>query len=960
MMMPPAVSIPISWSRTDLRILSQSISGITLLQETAAHTHVLAGDLLALINAGWLKKFKAIGVDKVTWDDWVWAAGLCMSRTFPIDCFKRNMIKDGKKDEEKMGIDKKRKDDGNEVSDGGTNEEKEEDPWDDLGVMIPFLDMFNHEPDSAQIKWETNSTSGMGDSNGVGFDIEQEAIGPSLSNPRGILHKRAKKNAVVYNSYGLKSNLALILDYGFAQVNNPNDELGVGWGLSDAVGGPDVVPPDPFNPLDFGLVSAGNAEVFESTDTTAKHRWWTLGRLRILRRVAGTSDYEHLKQGRKLHVYAYNDGHLHPLFLNVAVAATMPPEAVEEAVKEMDLVKKKGEKEEAGEDTEYLVPIGPLHLRVLHNYLVFFLTRKLEKLLINLDGSIKTNYQCNLWTKATEGGLNYTETVPKGETGNIMGWQQFFDTYGYNSAMEVEKKYYAVGPDSCVLALFDGHVRAIQKTIDGVTENSFSNVVEELKVLGFQVTEGEVEVKEEPNKIEADIAVENGKSKYTTSEQVIYDETCKIKDSENESKNVQDNKSNNSKKKGKDDKNEKEDKDNEKAPQDRVGSNDGNSNTKKAKKSVGGNAGNNNGNRKPPLKLHIGNLAYITTPSNLFEYFAEKYGRENVLECHIPTERETGKSRGFGFVTMPESIARAALVPDQKHEVDNRLLKVAESNTAGSNRRNRNTIGAGICGGGGNNNMQPSDRCGKCGYRPKYCNCAEPAMGGGGYSLQHAPRDFGPGHYNMPPGGPWYPDHYGDWRGPPPPMGWNYGRRSYSRSPSPYARRHDFRGGGGGGGVSDRYDDYDRWRRRRSYDSRSRSPSYSKDRGRREKRHRGYSRRSRSRSRSRHSRSRSSSRGRSYRRDHSGGDTSRRGRGGSRSRSISRDNRSSKKRRRSDHRSRSRSRSRSKDRSSRRDSGRSSRSKRDKDVSRKDGKRSGGRSWSKDRSGSGSRSRSKV
>jgi len=932
--MPPRVSLPISWPRTDLRMLSQSISGVTLLQETAAHTHVLSAELCALVNAGWLKKFEEAGGGKVTWEDWVWAAGVCMSRCFPVECLK---VSESKAKEEKSD-DKK--------EDELLVAEKEEDPWDDMGVMIPVLDMFNHEPDSAQIKWETGPLP-------VADGVEVEGDNPPIPAPRAVLQKRAKKGSVVYNSYGLNSNLSLVLNYGFAQVNNPNDQLGVGWGLSDAVGG----------------VSPDSGEVHESMDSVALQDWWTTPRLALLRRVAGTTDcYESLRMGRKLHVYAYNDGHLHPLLLNVAVVATMPTVALKGAI---------GGAPAAGGGGERLVPVGPTHLKALQNYLIFFLTRKLEKLLSNLDSSIKTNYQCNLWTKCTEGGLNYKGSEAEGSSSTpaLIGWQQFFDMNGYNSAMEVEKKYYAVGPDSCVLALFDGHVRAIQKTIDGVTGEKFENVLPELKEMGFIVNDNDEGKEESEVKVEGNVVaiMSNGsenlpkegnddlvsgndkEGKKGDGENLEEASSSKNSDVKNGSSEVDLKKeANESKKDG-----GSEDKEKKKMPQDR-GNHDGGSNSnKKGKKSSGSGGVSVGGNRPAALKLHIGNLAYCTLPSNLFDYFAEKYGKDNVLECHIPIERETGKSRGFGFVTMPETIARGALAPDQKHEVDGRLLKVAESNTAGSNRRNKGG------GGGGNSNNVLSDRCTKCGYRPKYCNCAEPMVGGGGYPHQHPPRDFGHGPYNMPHGGPWYPDHYGDWRGPPPPMGWNYGRRSYSRSPSPYGRRSDmnFRGGGGG---SDRYDDYDRLRRRRSYDSRSRSPSYSygrdKDRNRGErKRHRGSSRRSRSRSRSRsrYSHSRSVSRSRSYRRDSgdrgdrrdSGGEVSRRGRGGSRSRSQSRDR---KKRRRSDHRSRSRTRSRSKDRS-KRDSGRR---KRDRDISRKEGKR--GRSWSKDRSRSKSPSRSKA
>eukprot|EP00957_Ditylum_brightwellii_P189388 14414995-Ditylum_brightwellii.AAC.1 len=117
--------------------------------------------------------------------------------------------------------------------------------------------------------------------------------------------------------------------------------------------------------------------------------------------------------------------------------------------------------------------------------------------------------------------------------------------------------------------------------------------------------------------------------------------------------------------------------------------------------------------RPPAIKLHIGNLSYTTVPDDLFDFFANIFGRENVLECHIPTERDTGKSRGFGFVTMPETAALQALNSGRPHEMDGRILKVAESNSAGAGKPNQNARGG-----------APSDRCATCGYRPRYCTCS--------------------------------------------------------------------------------------------------------------------------------------------------------------------------------------------------------------------------------------------
>ena len=66
------------------------------------------------------------------------------------------------------------------------------------------------------------------------------------------------------------------------------------------------------------------------------------------------------------------------------------------------------------------------------------------------------------------------------------------------------------------------------------------------------------------------------------------------------------------------------------------------------------------------VKLHVGNLSYVTTPSDLYDFFSTMYGQDNVLECHIPVEQVTGRSRGFGFVAMPKAIAHQALEPGRR------------------------------------------------------------------------------------------------------------------------------------------------------------------------------------------------------------------------------------------------------------------------------------------------------
>lgn len=49
------------------------------------------------------------------------------------------------------------------------------------------------------------------------------------------------------------------------------------------------------------------------------------------------------------------------------------------------------------------------------------------------------------------------------------------------------------------------------------------------------------------------------------------------------------------------------------------------------------------------MSIYIGNLNYDISQEDLSEVFSE-YG--NVKRVHLPTDRETGRKRGFGFVEM--------------------------------------------------------------------------------------------------------------------------------------------------------------------------------------------------------------------------------------------------------------------------------------------------------------------
>ena len=54
------------------------------------------------------------------------------------------------------------------------------------------------------------------------------------------------------------------------------------------------------------------------------------------------------------------------------------------------------------------------------------------------------------------------------------------------------------------------------------------------------------------------------------------------------------------------------------------------------------------------MKLYVGNISFDTTESTLRETFA---AHGDVEEVAVITDRDTGRPRGFAFVTMPDDSA---------------------------------------------------------------------------------------------------------------------------------------------------------------------------------------------------------------------------------------------------------------------------------------------------------------
>jgi RNA recognition motif-containing protein len=106
------------------------------------------------------------------------------------------------------------------------------------------------------------------------------------------------------------------------------------------------------------------------------------------------------------------------------------------------------------------------------------------------------------------------------------------------------------------------------------------------------------------------------------------------------------------------------------------------------------------------LKLYVGNLTYGITDAQLNDMFTA-FGQ--VKSAQVVMDRETGQSKGFGFVEMSDdNEARAAIAGLNGQQVEGRSLTVNEArpreDRGGGGRRSGG--GGGYGGGGGGSNRR--------------------------------------------------------------------------------------------------------------------------------------------------------------------------------------------------------------------------------------------------------------
>jgi len=83
------------------------------------------------------------------------------------------------------------------------------------------------------------------------------------------------------------------------------------------------------------------------------------------------------------------------------------------------------------------------------------------------------------------------------------------------------------------------------------------------------------------------------------------------------------------------------------------------------------------------VKIYVGNVSKDMTDAQLKDLFTP-FGTPT--SANIAKDRDSGTSRGFGFVEMSDTEAKAAITGLHGKEVDGRTLKVNESQPKGASR----------------------------------------------------------------------------------------------------------------------------------------------------------------------------------------------------------------------------------------------------------------------------------
>ena len=108
------------------------------------------------------------------------------------------------------------------------------------------------------------------------------------------------------------------------------------------------------------------------------------------------------------------------------------------------------------------------------------------------------------------------------------------------------------------------------------------------------------------------------------------------------------------------------------------------------------------------MKLYVGNLSFDTTENDLRDQFGQ-FGK--VMEAALVTDRESGRSRGFGFVTMGSAAeGEAAIKALEGKDFQGRNLTVNEARPREDRSQGGGGGGRSFGGGGGGRSSSGSRR----------------------------------------------------------------------------------------------------------------------------------------------------------------------------------------------------------------------------------------------------------
>ena len=125
------------------------------------------------------------------------------------------------------------------------------------------------------------------------------------------------------------------------------------------------------------------------------------------------------------------------------------------------------------------------------------------------------------------------------------------------------------------------------------------------------------------------------------------------------------------------------------------------------------------------MKMYVGNLPFSASEDDIRDLFSE-YG--DVTDVHLPMDRDSGRPRGFAFVTMGSKDAMNQAIENlDGHDFQGRALRVNEAQP-----REPRSFGGGGGGGGGRGGYGGGGGGGRGGYGGGGGGGGRGGYGGGG------------------------------------------------------------------------------------------------------------------------------------------------------------------------------------------------------------------------------------